>query len=209
MRRQLILVLVIMVLFAATVSRADLFNRGGGLIYDDDLNITWLQNANYAQTSGYDSDGEMTWDQAVAWANTLEYAGYDDWRLPTAYNSDGSGPYSGYNVTGSEMGHLFYEELGNTAAVPISNTGPFLNLSTVQGWSEYWSGTEYAPVPSSAWDFYFYYGSQSSNNKLATNYAWAVRDGDVAVVPAPAAVLLGSIGLSFSGWMLRRRTASH
>lgn len=30
-----------------------------------------------------------------------------------------------------------------------------------------------------------------------------------AVVPAPAGVLLGSIGLSFSGWLLRRRRASH
>jgi hypothetical protein len=28
-------------------------------------------------------------------------------------------------------------------------------------------------------------------------------------VPVPAAVLLGSIGLSFSGWLLRRRRASH
>jgi len=183
MGKKSILVVTMVVLFAATLSEAHLYNRGRGLIYDDVLDITWLQDANYAFTSGYDGDGRMTWDQALAWAESLEYAGYDDWRLPTAYNLDGSGPSSGYNVTGSEMGHLFYEELGNTAAIPISNTGPFLNLSTVQGRSEYWSGTEYAPEPSRAWDFYFYYGSQSSNHKLATNYAWAVRDGDVHPIP--------------------------
>lgn len=29
-------------------AQAGLFDRGGGLIYDDDLNITWLSNANLA-----------------------------------------------------------------------------------------------------------------------------------------------------------------
>lgn len=32
---------------------AGLIDRGGGLIYDDVLDITWLQDANYALTSGY------------------------------------------------------------------------------------------------------------------------------------------------------------
>jgi len=39
-----------------------LVDRGGGMIHDTVLNITWLQDANYAQTSGYDADGKMTWD---------------------------------------------------------------------------------------------------------------------------------------------------
>ena len=71
------------------VANALLYDRGGGLIYDSDQNITWLQDANYAKTSGYDSDGRMTWDNAVAWANQLEYQGYKDWRLPTTVD----GPY--------------------------------------------------------------------------------------------------------------------
>jgi hypothetical protein len=33
----------------------------------------------------------MTWWGAMAWANQLVYQGYDDWRLPTALNRDGSG----------------------------------------------------------------------------------------------------------------------
>ena len=33
--------------------RAALIDRGGGLIYDDALNVTWLQDANYAKTSGF------------------------------------------------------------------------------------------------------------------------------------------------------------
>jgi hypothetical protein len=41
---------------------------------------------------------------------------------------------------------------------------------------------------------------------------WAeayVDNIEIEIVPAPAAVVLGGIGLSFSGWLLRRRRASH
>ncbi|MBK8536437.1 MAG: hypothetical protein IPL59_15695 [Candidatus Competibacteraceae bacterium] len=80
----------------AGAADATLSNRGGGLIYDDVLNITWLQDANYAKTQ-YDSssgalgdaDGLMNWDTANTWAANLSYydsvrgVTYDDWRLPT------------------------------------------------------------------------------------------------------------------------------
>jgi hypothetical protein len=36
----------------------------GTLIYDSDLNITWLADANYSQTSGYHSTGNMNWYDA-------------------------------------------------------------------------------------------------------------------------------------------------
>lgn len=45
-------------------AQATLTDCGGGLIYDDVLNITWLQDANYAQTSGYDANGRMEWSAA-------------------------------------------------------------------------------------------------------------------------------------------------
>lgn len=84
------------------VADAALIDRGGGLVYDEDLDITWLQNANLAAGSIYDqtsqgirnemgpagpccspTDGLMTWEKAVAWADNLVFQGYDDWRLPT------------------------------------------------------------------------------------------------------------------------------
>ncbi|CDH47455.1 PEP-CTERM sorting domain-containing protein [Candidatus Contendibacter odensensis] len=80
----------------AGAADATLINRGGGLIYDDVLNITWLQDANYAKTqydnSGGalgDADGLMNWDTANTWAANLSYydsvrgVTYNDWRLPT------------------------------------------------------------------------------------------------------------------------------
>ena len=54
--------------------QAALINRGGGMIYDQGYDLTWLQDANMA--------GAMNWDQATDWANELDFAGYTDWRLP-------------------------------------------------------------------------------------------------------------------------------
>ena len=50
-------------------TQAALYDRGNGMIYDDVLDITWLQDANYAKSSGYDSDGLMSWAEANAWAS--------------------------------------------------------------------------------------------------------------------------------------------
>ncbi len=121
-------------------AQAALHDRGGGLIYDDVLDITWLQDANYAQTSDYDPDGKMTWGNSVAWADGLDYGGYEDWRLPMVRPVNGSsldpltlstdgttdrgtaqtttgGPDGGWrdasNSPVSEMGHMYYVNLAN------------------------------------------------------------------------------------------------
>ncbi len=115
-----ILCAVLLVFGVAQITSAELveYDWAPGLVYDTDFDITWLKDANYAYTTGYDSDGKMTWDEAVAWAGGLEYESggvvYDEWRLPSALNQDGSGPDTGYNVIESEMGHLYYTELGNS-----------------------------------------------------------------------------------------------
>lgn len=56
--------------FALSVgtAQAALIDRSGGMLYDDVLNITWLQDANYAKTSGYDADGKSSWAAANTWA---------------------------------------------------------------------------------------------------------------------------------------------
>jgi len=121
--------LFIALLTGLTVSgaaQAALHDRGGGLIYDDVLNVTWLQDANYAKTSGYDADGRMNWGQAVTWADNLVYGGYDDWRLPTLqpingtsfnldHNYNGTSD-RGYNITStnSELSYMYYVNLGLT-----------------------------------------------------------------------------------------------
>ena len=50
------------------ISDAALIDRGGGLLYDDLLNITWLQDANYAMINGDDVDESINWYEATTWA---------------------------------------------------------------------------------------------------------------------------------------------
>ncbi|HDY86594.1 MAG TPA: DUF1566 domain-containing protein, partial [bacterium] len=90
-------VILLVFMFAATV-QADLSERGDFFLYDSDQNITWLKNANLYEY-------QMTWSQAVDWAENLDYQGYDDWRLPDTDIS-----CLGYDCTGSEMGHLYYND---------------------------------------------------------------------------------------------------
>lgn len=127
---------VLLCALAAGSAQAALHDRGGGLIYDDVLNVTWLQDTAYSRTSGYNNDSPMDWYQANAWANGLVYGGFDDWRLPrtlplngTSYQNiprqftDFAGTTdSGYNNTSisSELGYMFFVNLKNKAAYDVS-----------------------------------------------------------------------------------------
>ena len=77
MRKKLLAGLTIgfFMLGIAVIANATLWDRGNGLIYDDVLNITWLQDANYAMTSNYDPDGEIHWQDAMDWVDQLTYGG--------------------------------------------------------------------------------------------------------------------------------------
>ncbi|MDH3210322.1 MAG: PEP-CTERM sorting domain-containing protein [Burkholderiaceae bacterium] len=182
--------------------------NGPEAFYDTVLDITWLRDMNYAKTSGFDSDGRMHWTTAKAWATNLVYGGFSDWRLPTALNADGSGPCGGrfgsLGCTGSEMGHLWYVDLGNPAFGPMSNTGDFQNLQSL----EYWTGTVYAPDPNiPAWLFDTRDGRQAAwDDHFTVKNAMAVRSGDVvAVIPEPQTYAMLLAGLGVLAVMRRRR----
>ena len=159
--------------------------------YDTELNITWLRDANV--------NGAQDWDTQVAWAANFSFGVYDDWRLPT------SDACEGFNCTGSEMGHLYYVELGNVTDEPLTNPGSFLNLQV----AAYWSGTAFAPSPSShAYSFFLTdgdSGSQLVNNQPGALHAFAVRDGDVTAVPEPATNAMLMLGLGALALATRRR----
>ncbi|KFB77568.1 PEP-CTERM sorting domain-containing protein [Candidatus Accumulibacter cognatus] len=215
-------------LLASGAAQATLWDRGGGLIYDDVLNITWLKDANYAKTSGYDADGLMNWTAANAWAAGLSYfdsvrsVTWTDWRLPTVgpvgavfdYGFSNNGTTDvGYGNTSqnSEMAYMYYVNLGNLGYCTPDNGNPTSCVEQA-GWGlahtapfdnlqsdVYWSGTAYAPVPASlAWLFGAYYGIQGSFHQGYELFAWAVRPGDVAAAGAVPEPM--SLALLGAGW---------
>ena len=68
--KRLIFGLAVAALIGVGEADAALIDRGAGLIYDTDRDITWLQDGNYAFTSGYSTGdgGKMTWHDAGPWA---------------------------------------------------------------------------------------------------------------------------------------------
>jgi hypothetical protein len=211
MKSKKLFLMAVIFLLVSSNAYADLTTRGTGtmdgvsgsykLIYDEDLDITWLD---------YTNEG-ANWSSQINWVTDLEvtFNGqvYSDWRLPdtdeTTISSgnryDGSSA-RGYNVTSSEMGHLFFEELGNFARYDTSgnsqsgyglqNTGDFENL--VENY--YWS-TQYVHIEGDAWYFCMDIGYQAYSLKRYDNYGLAVMDGDVSAVPIPGAVWLLGTGL--------------
>ncbi len=126
-------------------ANAALLDRGNGMLYDTVLNVTWLQDANYAKTSGYDDDGLMSLTEARNWAGNLVFGGATNWRLASnspingidfVFSSDfysGSAD-QGYNVVSpnAELSYMFYVNLGlhgsyNTDGTPRSDNGVFGN----------------------------------------------------------------------------------
>lgn len=202
----------------STVGTADaaLIDRGNNLIYDDDLNITWLADARYARTSGYHSEGLLTFTEAESFVNQLTYAGFTDWRLPAApedlstCSMSGSAGRHGF-CSGGELNHLFYDEFGgepNTAIIDHNNgnLNLFDNIS-IHDWVWTDRVTPYNSGAMYAYTFQFgrmHYVMGSSNLSVL-----AVHDGDIGTVPIPAAVWLFVTGLvGLAGFGRRNRIKS-
>ena len=132
---------------------------------------------------------------------------------PWVYGYDGT-TTAGYNITTSEMGHLYYSSLGNKGYVAtdgtwpqpgwgLKNTSPFINLQA----DFYWSGTEYSADPFYyAWNFYFYVGTQGYDAKyFDDDPLWRFAPERVSAVPVPGTMLLLASGLAGLAAYRKRR----
>ena len=212
------------IMFSFSVdASSELIDRGNGFLYDKELNVTWLRDANYAQTVGKSVDGRLDWYTATSWVASLSYRGVTGWRLPVV-NPDSNtdwgyaGTDVGYNVKtqNSELAHLFYVTLGNKAIFDINgnypqpgwdniNTGLFINFQLDKNGFNYWTGTTQALYPPGAWDFSFLGGQQNNgSSKLAPQYLLILKDGNIGV-PEPETNALFICGFFFIGYAIRKR----
>ena len=170
--------------FLPAVSSAALVDNGGGLIYDNVLDITWAQ-----------PDIQRTWDDANTWASELTLGGVSGWRLPYISVTAGAnqlspnpGPINcgttSLNCDDNELGYMYFKNLAST---PVSSLFP--NLQSVS----YWSGTPESN--NNAWFLDFNTGESLFGAKSSMGYSWAVHAGNVSPVPIPAAVWLFGSGL--------------
>ncbi len=198
------LLICIYTLGLISTANAALLARGSDMVYDTDLDITWLADANAGAGSIFDNgisttDGAMTWENANNWAAGLTVGGGTDWRLPSAFNTDGTGPCSTPPCTGSEIGHLFYNELGVTFGSSILDSDDSdLELFTNIQESIYWFAEESTNI-AQAWSFFSNIGLQAPVSKEGAVFAWAVHPGDIGAtiipIPLPGTLLLMGLGL--------------
>jgi hypothetical protein len=135
------------------------FDNGDGTVTDTCTGLMWQQD-----TADIDNDGQIqplvdtaTWCDALGFCENLEFAGYDDWRLPNA------------------------REL--QSIVDFGRASPAINPAFGVLFEFYWSSTSYAETADAAWGVGFHVGYLGNRMKLGDldfsfNYVRAVRNAD-------------------------------
>jgi len=159
--------LLFFIIFSFNNASATLIDRGGGLLYEDVLDITLLADLNPSKTNG--GDVAHFWNDAVSFADNFTYydalrdTTWDNWRLPTlnlvdptcsivSTFPDGAPLSMGYNCQNSEISHLFYNTLGGVQNKSIdfihnSNYDLFANAPDIFSGGDnnymYWTGVDH------------------------------------------------------------------
>ena len=163
---------------------------------------------------------ESDWFNQIAWASGLNNSGVitynlnpginmtwgGDWRVPSIVDGIVN---SGTNITTSEMGHLYYSELGNLGwpqlGYGLTNTGSFAHLMSGLYWTNqdtsgyaWYFDTNDGIQSFTGSDHYFFWESHSG---------LAIRPGvlQTSSVPEPSTFLLLGAGLGGLAFWRKRK----
>jgi hypothetical protein len=199
------LILTLFLIFGMTsFVGATLTDNLDGTVTDDDRGngsaLMWLQSPG----------PDLNFSDAVTWADSLVFAGYDNWRLPSALDFTTGLPDETWESLNNEFGNLYGSELGNPANE--SEIRPLTGYYDI--W--YWTGTVDPDSSGDAYAFFWSYDglwlNQSSADRadMTTSsilHVTAVRDigaAPVPQVPEPATILLVGAGLVGVGFLRKR-----
>ena len=136
-----------------------LIDRGGGLVYDNTLDVTWLQNST---SNGISAQfGHRAWAHNLNFFDAVRNVTWTDWRL----------------ASNAEYVHMF-----NVNGVSTLNDGIFAPMAI-----QYWSGDE-CQTTFDGFDchwFDFNTGTLFIADDRDFKFAWGVRNGDVGPAPVP------------------------
>jgi len=108
-------------------------NNGDNTISDDATGLVWMELDSGAFGAGPNGSGFMNWEDALAWAETLDYAGYDDWRLPNAKELQSILDYS-----------RSPDSTGTAAIDPLFDATGIVNEAGQADFGYYWTSTTHA-----------------------------------------------------------------
>jgi len=101
-----------------------------GTITDEATGLMWMELDSGHFEVGTNEDGTLDWSEALTWAENLEYAGYDDWKLPNAKELQSIVDYSNSPST------------TNSAAIDdLFQSSKVYNYLGEEAYGYYWSST--------------------------------------------------------------------
>lgn len=105
-------------------------DNGDGTVTDLATGLTWMTFDSGAYLG---DDGFMDWEAALEWAENMEFAGYDDWKLPDAKELQ------------SILDYERSPDTTDSAAIdPKFDTTEFINIMGDTDYGYYWTSTTHA-----------------------------------------------------------------
>lgn len=118
-------------------------DNGDGTISDLATGLMWMTADSGYFGVGDAGDGTLNWEQALAWAERLNFAGYSDWKVPSAKELQ------------SIVDYTRSPDATNSAAIdPLFQTTEIVNAAGLKDWGYYWTSTPFGDEQS----IYFSFG---------------------------------------------------